>query len=96
MKSLSRLSVFAVIALIGSHVHAAPTAPPGGGPGAAEKPTAAGESSQAKPAAERSIQSGPTVKPTGHADASHPAGTSPVVRGPRIPEEMRAHDPPVV
>ena len=81
MKALSRLSLFALIALGGSHAHAAPDT----------KPTAAGESSQVKPAAERAISAGAAVKPTGtgHADASHPAGTSPVIRGPRIPEEMR-------
>ena len=81
MRPRSRLSLFAVVALAGSHAHAAPDT----------KPMAAGESSQVKPAAERAISSGAAVKLTGagHADASHPAGTSAVVRGPRIPEEMR-------
>ena len=68
------------ILLVGSSVQAAP-----------ERSAAAGESSQVKPSAERFITSDPSAKPArGARGTSSPAGTRPVVRGPRIPEEMRA------
>ncbi len=54
---------------------------------------AAGETSQVKPAAERTVTSGPSQKPVGSGRAgsgASGAGSIPLVRGPRIPEQLRA------
>ena len=82
------LTAIGVLLLAPSHVLAAPdpsTAP-------ITTSTAAGETSQVKPAAERTVTSGPTQRPVGSGRAgtgATGAGSIPLVRGPKIPEALR-------
>jgi outer membrane protein assembly factor BamD (BamD/ComL family) len=84
------LPTLGFLLLAPTHAFAAPPAP--GAPDASTASAAAGETSQVKPAAERSVTSTEKSKPVGSGRAgsgASGAGSIPLTKGPKIPEALR-------